>query len=243
MSLLEIPDHLTCKLNDYGFVRIGARLLSDLVGSEAMMEWPDFRASWETLPLDEYMADGGAYRRRRFAVFLIGPNFVWRRAHRPHYQDRAHNPLNGGIARWFAPIADSFTNGVLINELLRTARMMLRAEGAVGLWYVEMHQFRIEARSDRPGLPTPEGLHRDGVDWVFIIAINRSGITGGVSRIHALDGTKIKSFTLERPLEAILLNDRRVLHDVTPIHLHQGARAGHRDVLVLSFKRTTEWNP
>ncbi|WP_334150722.1 hypothetical protein [Hyphomicrobium sp.] len=55
-----MPDHVTCELNDHGFVRIGADLLSDLVGPEAMREWPDFRVSRETLPLDEYMADGGA---------------------------------------------------------------------------------------------------------------------------------------------------------------------------------------
>lgn len=243
MSTREMTDQLVCELNQSGFVRIGASQMRELVGPAPMEEWPAFKASWDSLALDEYMADGGTYRRRSFAAFLIGPKFVWRRAHRPHYQDREHNPLNGGVARWFAPMADELTNGALVNALLRAARMIFEAESDRHLWYVEMHQFRIEARCDGPGLPTPEGLHRDGVDWVFMLAVQRSEVKGGVSQIHASDGQEVTSFTLEEPFEAMLLDDRRVLHGVTPIHARDSAAAGHRDILVVTFKQTSEWNP
>ncbi|MBU2233017.1 MAG: 2OG-Fe dioxygenase family protein [Alphaproteobacteria bacterium] len=243
MSAHSLPDPLVRELSDTGFVRIGASRMQELVGPSSMKEWPLFKASWNSLALDEYMADGGTYRRRSFAVFLVGPNFAWRRAHRPHYQDREHNSLNGGVERWFAPMAGELTNGLLVNALLRAATTIFNAEGARRLWYVEMHQFRIEARPDGPGLPTPEGLHRDGVDWVFMVAVERSGVTGGVSQIHGPDGREISSFTLKEPFEAILLDDRRVLHGVTPIHPLDSAVAGHRDILVVTFKQTTEWNP
>lgn len=242
MSTPKIPDQFVRELNDGGFVRISASLMRELVGSEPMEEWPAFKASWNSLALDQYMADGGTYRRRSFAVFLVGPNFVWRRAHRAHYQNREHNPLNGGVARWFDPVADTLTNGELVNALLWTTRMIIDVD-AHRLWYVEMHQFRIEACLDGPGLPTPEGLHRDGVDWVLMLAVERSCITGGVSQIYAPNGREISSFTLEEPFEAVLLDDRRVLHGVTPIHPLDSAVAGYRDILVVTFKQTTEWNP
>jgi hypothetical protein len=35
--------------------------------------------------------------------------------------------------------------------------------------HIELHQFRIETTPDHIGRPTPEGLHRDGVDWVFVM--------------------------------------------------------------------------
>ena len=51
------------------------------------------------------MADGGRYRKRRFAVFAAdGRRGIARKPHQPHYQSRDYNSLNGGIERWFAPI-------------------------------------------------------------------------------------------------------------------------------------------
>ena len=34
----------------------------------ALSDWPAFAESWNDLHLDTYMADGGRYRRRRYAV-------------------------------------------------------------------------------------------------------------------------------------------------------------------------------
>ena len=55
--------------------------------------------------LDLYMADGGRYRRRRFAAFDAVSGTVTRKPHQPHYQSRDYNPLNGDIERWFEPVS------------------------------------------------------------------------------------------------------------------------------------------
>ncbi len=44
-------------------------------------------------------------------------------------------------------------------------------------WHVEIHQFRILARDDG-GKPPPEGMRRDGGDFVFMTFIDRSKVTG-----------------------------------------------------------------
>ena len=41
-------------------------------------------------------------------------------------------------------------------------------------WHIEAHQFRIEARVGEHGKPTPEGMHRDGVDYVLNLAVVKS---------------------------------------------------------------------
>jgi hypothetical protein len=38
------------------------------------------------------------------------------------------------------------------------------------------HQFRIEARPGEQGKPTPEGMHRDGVDYVLVLLVDRRNI-------------------------------------------------------------------
>ena len=103
-------------------------------------------------------------------------------------------------------------------------------------WHVEVHQFRIEARPDVKGLPTPEGLHRDGVDYVLVLLINRRNIGSGTTTIHALDGRPLGAFTLTEPCDAALVDDARVFHGVTPVEPVDPRLPAFRDVLVVTFR-------
>jgi hypothetical protein len=37
---------------------------------------------------------------------------------------------------------------------------------------------------DEPGQPTPEGVHRDGVDYVLVLMVRRTNIAQGTTTIH-----------------------------------------------------------
>ena len=102
-------------------------------------------------------------------------------------------------------------------------------------WKIEVHQFRIEAREGQAGRPTPEGLHRDGVDYVLVLLVNRRNIASGVTGIRDLQGTALSSFTLTTPFDAAIVDDQRVAHGVTPVEPLQPGEAAHRDVLVVTF--------
>ncbi len=41
-----------------------------------------------------------------------------------------------------------------------------------------IHQIRVVASKDEQGEPAPEGIHKDGFDYVGIFCINRDGISG-----------------------------------------------------------------
>ena len=99
-----------------------------------------------------------------------------------------------------------------------------------------MHQFRIEALPGSEGLPTPEGLHRDGVDFVLVLLVNRENIASGTTSIHAPDGRELGRFTLTQPFDAALVDDARVAHGVTPVQALDSAAPAHRDVVVVTFK-------
>jgi len=107
-------------------------------------------------------------------------------------------------------------------------------------WRVEVHQFRIEARPGEPGQPTPEGVHRDGVDYVLVLMIRRTNIAQGTTTIHARDGQLLGSFTLSDPFDAALVDDASVFHGVTAVEAIDPAKPAHRDVLVVTFKRLRE---
>jgi hypothetical protein len=72
-------------------------------------------------------------------------------------------------------------------------------------WYVEAHQFRIDT-TDGIGRPTPEGAHRDGVDFVAVLLVGE-GIKGGETRVFEADGPNGKRFTMTAPWTLLLLDD------------------------------------
>ncbi len=210
-----------------------------LEGEGSLDDWPAFVASWEGMPQDTYMADGGRYRRRRFAVFTVDPAGDIRRSpHQPHYQTTDYNPLNGGVERWFEPVPETITTGPSFRAILAACRTSFTSLAPGAAWHIETHQFRIEAGPAAAGKPTPEGMHRDGVDYVLVLMVRRENIERGTTSIHGLDGTELGSFTLTAPLDAALVDDRRVFHGVTPVRPVDPVRPAFRDVLVVTFRRS-----
>ena len=207
-----------------------------LLASGPLSDWDAFRASWNDLALDTYMADGGRYRRRRHAVFAVDDDAIVRMPHQPHYQSLDYNTLNGGIPRWFEPITDG--DGPSLHTIIEFCQRLFGSlVPASTRWHVEVHQFRIEARPGAKGLPTPEGLHRDGVDYVLVLLVNRQNIGSGTTTIHGLDRRLLGSFTLTEACDAALVDDARVFHGVTPVEPVDLDLPAYRDVLVVTFRR------
>lgn len=215
-----------------------AAMQAALLQCGALPDWASFAASWDDLAVDTWMADGGRYRRRRHAIYSVNAlGDIVREPHSPHWQSRDYNPLNGGIARWFEPVTDAMGASASLNTVLRCCQQLFHTLSPdTARWHVEVHQFRIEARLDTPGQPTPEGLHRDGVDYVLVLLIQRHNIASGTTSIHDLAGRELGSFTLTQPFDAAIVNDARVYHGVTAVQPLDPAQEAHRDVLVVTFR-------
>lgn len=236
MFMIDTPTPLTTDLRAdiaaSGLARLAAARTFGLLGEAARAGWDDFAASWDHLGQDLYMADGGRYRRRAHATFrCIGCNFN-RLAHQPHFQSRDYNPLNGDVQRWFDPVDQAVIAGPVTQAIFA---LCADAFPDARPRHVEMHQFRIETRPGHIGRPTPEGLHRDGVDHVLVMLVARTNVREGVTRIGAPDGAPLGEFMLANPGDAMLIDDRRILHGVTEIHAVDPTRPAWRDALVLTF--------
>ncbi|QNP41512.1 2OG-Fe dioxygenase family protein [Lysobacter solisilvae (ex Woo and Kim 2020)] len=206
----------------------------------SLEDWHEFAASWDRLGPDTYLAKVGRRRRRRHGVYAAasaGP--IVRQAHQPHYQSSDYNTLQGDIERWFEPIEMDVGDGPSLHTILEFSRALFSSLAPeVNGWHVEVHQFRIEAKPDEPGEPTPEGVHRDGVDYVLVLLVDRRNIASGTTTIHSADGTLLGSFTLTSTFDAALVDDSRVFHGVTAVTPLDATLPAHRDVLVVTFRRT-----
>jgi hypothetical protein len=179
------------------------------------------RASWDDLPPDDYLRDGGRYRKRRHACFVADGADIRPVPHRAHWQPVEYNALHGGMERWFAPMLPSTVAAPAWDRVLQALaglapRMRETGAPACGPWAVEAHQFRIDT-ADGIGRPTPEGAHRDGVDLVAVFLVGRRGIKGGETRVFEAHGPRGSRFTLTEPWSVLLLDDARMIHESTPI--------------------------
>jgi hypothetical protein len=239
MATVTSGDALHAAIVREGFAFVpGHAMRTHIEAVGSLADWPAFAASWHSLELDPYMADGGRYRRRRHAVYgAAAGQPIGRLPHRAHYQSPDYNPLHGGLERWFAPVTPEAGAGPSMRTILASCRTLFEGlAGRAPSWSIEVHQFRIEARPGERGRPTPEGLHRDGVDYVLVLLVDRRNIASGTTRIHALDGRLLGHFTLTDPFDAALVDDARVAHGVTPVEAIDPAQPAYRDVLVVTFR-------
>jgi len=230
---------LRAPLGAQGFALVRSPRMREVLELEES-GWAPFAASWEDLGVDTFMADGGRYRKRRFACFEAStraPIALRRKPHQPHYQSRDYNPLNGGVERWFLPIHDEVASHPVMRAALSvTARLFGGLVPDAAAFHVEVHQFRIETGAEA-GMPTPEGMHRDGVDGVFVMLVRRENVASGETRLEDVAGRGLGAFTLEAPMDVALVDDGRVFHGVTPIARIDPSRPAFRDVLVVTVRR------
>src|SRR5688572_15162373 len=75
---------ISAAVEDEGFAFVRAPEMRAVLVEAGLADWQGFAASWDDLGVDMYMADGGRYRRRRFACFRADGEGIRRKPHQPH---------------------------------------------------------------------------------------------------------------------------------------------------------------
>jgi hypothetical protein len=228
------PDEVLPQLRGHGCAVLAPAAVAALCAVEPA-ELQALVPAWDALPADEYLRDAGRYRHRRHSCFVVGDDAVVQAPHRAHWQPLDYNALHGGMHRWFEPIDPGLVARPAWARVLGALGRLFSQLKQSPRWYVEAHQFRIDT-AQGIGRPTPEGAHRDGVDFVAVFLVARVGIKGGETRVFEAAGASGQRFTLAEPWSLLLLDDARVIHESTPIQPDPPGTAGHRDTLVLTYR-------
>ena len=238
MRSLTLPvrlDDVGAALRDDGWALVPRDMLLSWLPAEPA-DGDALHTSWSDLPADTHLRDGGHYRFRRHSCFVLdtASQALSQTPHRAHWQPVTYNALHGGFERWFEPMHAHVTAHPMWQALLTRIGTLLAGLKPVPAWYIEAHQFRVDTTGGI-GRPTPEGAHRDGVDFVAVIMLERHGIKGAETRVFEADGPQGVRFTLTEPWSLVLLDDARVIHESTPIQ--PLGDHGWRDTLVLTFRQ------
>ena len=182
-----------------------------------------------TLPVDPYLA--GSYRFRRFShVRVLGHDLV-KLPHTFFFQSKDYNPLLGDVKREYAELGDELLKLDAFKEMVLTFFDFCRLCSTPT--EIGVHQIRILASPQQLGDPAPEGVHRDGVDLVGIVCIQREQLEGGETHLYQTkEGDPIFTKILN-PGELLAFDDREFFHFTTPINAISKEN-GVRDVFVLT---------
>lgn len=95
---------------------------------------------------------------------------------------------------------------------------------------VMIHPTSVVCEANKVSLPSLEGIHCDGADFIIsALVISRTGIQGGQSVIYSKDREEIYRTTL-KPGEGIFQSDKDLLHDATPVTIDETVSSTKRAV-------------
>ncbi|KUI36955.1 hypothetical protein AU195_17015 [Mycobacterium sp. IS-1496] len=199
--------------------------------------WAAFGGHWDDLRRDDYAAELGTERQRRYGHFRFrsADGALERLPHGEFVQPAQSNRLYLDRGRRFAPLTESFAADPVLRGVIGLLGGLAQALDEVPRWHVKVTPFRVIARPGAHGDPTPEGVHRDGVTLVSSLMIHRCNASGGESSVYDSGGARVLATTLAEPGTLLVGDDRRTRHGVSPIHPVDPARPAHRDVLVVTF--------
>jgi len=100
---------------------------------------------------------------------------------------------------------------------------------------ISLHQVRQICYPNVESHNSPEGIHKDGADYIVsALVMNRYNINGGESIVYDDDKNMLYNTILEKG-EGIFQDDKRLWHYVTPITTDNNY-IGIRDIIGLDIK-------
>jgi hypothetical protein len=215
-----------------------------------------FARSCRALPIDIH--GDNANRTRRFGNFILLPwngaisavPPVWDaksgRMTSRYLQSAAINPEQNGDDRKFASLTKAQAENVFLQFAIARCFRSLpwrHPRKPVG---VGCHIIRLTASPGNRAVSSPDLIHRDGEPFTFAALIERHGVTGGENLItipeaankhpsEVRDEAVIDRFTLDRPWDGWVVDDRAVAHYVSPVEVAEGYRCGSRTILLIDF--------
>lgn len=187
-----------------------------------------FNPYFNDLPVDPYTK--GNYRFRRLSRFAADGNDLLKLPHGCLFQSKEYNPLLGDVKREFAEIDDELIKLDIFKQVIFAFvdACKLHPEAEIGV-----HQIRTTCSPNNYGNPAPEGIHRDGTDFIGIFSVNRENIQGGETHLYLNKKEKPVFKKILHPGDLLLVNDRKFFHFTTPIKPTSETQ-GVRDVFVLT---------
>ena len=200
----------------------------------------DFLKSYNHLPKDKYIKNNNPVTRsRKYANIKVDvtDNYLYSLYYTKNdiFQQKVDD--NRGVKRQFELIDLYYINQLWMLDFLTQISALsvlnhnyYKGHKKIKEVDIHLHQVRQTAYSDIEAHNSPEGIHRDGCDYIVsALVMMRNNISGGESIIY--DQNKMINYkTILDDEEGIFQEDIKQWHYVTPIQTLEDGM-GFRDIL------------
>ena len=200
--------------------------------------------SYNNLPIDKYVEDNDPPKRFRrymrydvntakhddYSIFSTGELVFSQNVSDSRGEPRVFEPIEPNNAEnpWLKNFLTQVSALSVLNECLKTDTCVV--ESTIKSLTIDVHQVRQVAYPGQESHNSPEGIHRDGADYIVsAFVMNRINIRGGESIVYDKNKKETYRTTLTEDL-GIFQEDRDQWHHVTGIESVQD-RIGFRDIL------------
>ena len=201
----------------------------DLLSNEAIQ---DLSPSFDLLTATEHK--DGKYRLRRYSmVELLAEPYMFKQLPTNTFmQTDEYNDFQGNVERKFDNIDECILNGKGMKELIYKFRMGNKLPIGTP---IDIHQMRIITLYDETPV-SPEGVHRDGYDFIAMIGIARDNIKGGHLLVYTeQDGDHFMSIPLNAG-QMVTLDDTKLWHNASDIKTVDKTKNGYMDAFIVTAK-------
>ena len=198
--------------------------------------------SFDKLPIDKYLINNNPPTRfRKFSKYNIRTHDI-NKYHIYNYNCNIFKQNvsdSRGNIRNFELIDTELINDKWIIELLTNISGLCifnNNNKRINNIDITLHQIRQLAYPNIKAHNSPEGIHKDGADYIIsAFVINKKNIIGGKSIIYNENKNKIYE-TIINNNEFIFQEDKNLWHYVTPIEAYDSNYNGIRDIIGLDIK-------
>lgn len=237
MSQITTTHNIRGDLEQVGYSLIRATELT--IPPELLQAWLSLSIDYADLPVDEYLPNNGKYRFRRYGRFYFLPSTeeLHRLPHEDYFQDTDINQVTGGIVRKFAPLRDTTFENPFLHEMIRFdfRHFPVAEEMKQQPWEVHVHLVRVTANADEDGHPTPEGIHKDGAEFVTVHLAELVNAEGGDVSIYDNDKNLLSTHRLNQIMDFYVFEDDRLWHKADPITPKDDKHQAIRSILTFDY--------
>ena len=188
------------------------------------------KQSFNHLTLDKY------YNETRYRAFSLINSDTFSIQGNPQFnQSSTYNNYLGDTIRTYPNVNSEIFQDKSFQKTLTLFRNTIYSKkNPYTLFYI--HQIRVECSNSNIN-PVPEGIHRDGYDYICISCVNKVNVNPVYNEILDNNHNIVKSIELNEN-QHLVVNDKEHLHNVTQLSSASSNNSiGHRDIFVFTTQK------
>ncbi|MBD23729.1 MAG: hypothetical protein CMG46_01780 [Candidatus Marinimicrobia bacterium] len=198
-----------------------------------------FKYSYNNLEIDQYLEDNVPPKRlRAYALYNIevfDSETISLRYNSDNYYKQNVTDDRGKL-RIFKPIEYKYIySDYIVSVITQTMNLLLQCNPYIKCVNIGVHQVRNITYPDINSTNSPEGIHRDGSDYIIsALVVNKQNISGANSIIKDYNQVDEYITSLETN-EGIFQEDKELWHYVTDMYCTNDNYLGYRDIIGLDI--------